>query len=60
MTGSNLPLAAPGNRGFDLAAGTITAQICAGCVMEIYSANGGQGAIFEGQSKADERPRRRP
>ena len=51
---SNNNLNAPIIIDFDLAAGTLSGAACADCTVEIFSDNGHQGAIFEGQAKADE------
>ncbi|HEX9922206.1 MAG TPA: NosD domain-containing protein, partial [Anaerolineae bacterium] len=38
---------------FDLQAGTVSGTACANCTVEIFSDDGDEGAIFEGQAKAD-------
>ena len=39
---------------FDIKIGTLSGAACANCVVEIFSDNGDEGAIFEGQTEADE------
>lgn len=51
---SNNNLNAPILVDFDLAAGTLAGTACANCTVEIFSDNGHQGAIFEGQTEVDE------
>lgn len=51
---SNNNLSAPLLIDFDLDAGTLTGTACANCTVEIFSDNGRQGAIYEGQTMADE------
>jgi Periplasmic copper-binding protein (NosD) len=40
--------------GFDLQAGVLVGTTCAGCVVEVFSDISSEGAIYEGQAKADE------
>ena len=51
---SNNNLSAPIIIDFDLAVGTLSGTACANCTVEIFSDNSYQGAIYEGQTKADE------
>ena len=51
---SNNNLSAPIIIDFDLDAGTLAGTTCADCTVEIFSDNSNQGAIYEGQTKADE------
>ena len=39
---------------FDLQTGTVSGTACANCIVEIFSDNGDEGAIFEGWILADE------
>ncbi len=39
---------------FDLEAGTVIGSACANCIVEIFSDTGRQGAMYEGQTEADE------
>jgi hypothetical protein len=39
---------------FDLQAGTVSGVACANCSVEIFSDNDAEGAIYEGQTEADE------
>ncbi|MBI9045538.1 MAG: right-handed parallel beta-helix repeat-containing protein [Anaerolineaceae bacterium] len=51
---SNNGLNAPSIIDFDLEGGTLTGTVCKNCTVEIFSDDGRQGAIFEGQTKPDE------
>ena len=51
---SNDSLAAPLLFNFDLDAGALVGAACAQCTVEIFSDNGNQGEIYEGQAVADE------
>jgi hypothetical protein len=41
--------------GLDLQAGTVSGTACGMCIVEMFSDNGDEGAIFEGQATADEK-----
>lgn len=51
--GGNTGLAAPYVMSFDLSEGVIWGKACPGCVVEIFSDQGDQGAVYEGQAIAD-------
>jgi hypothetical protein len=38
---------------FDLAAGMVSGTACANCTVELFSDNGDEGAIYEGQAESD-------
>ncbi|MFZ0492388.1 MAG: cellulase family glycosylhydrolase [Acidimicrobiia bacterium] len=57
LNGSNDSLVAPALFDFDLQAGTLVGAACAGCVVEVFSDAGDEGAIYEGQAVADEEGR---
>lgn len=40
---------------FDLSAGIAAGSTCAGCIVEVFSDHGNEGAVFEGQAAADNR-----
>jgi len=50
---SNYKLPVPIILIFDLQAGTLTGDSCAYCIVEIFSDNSDEGAIYEGQTTAD-------
>ena len=52
--GANKELVAPFISGFDLAAGTVTGNAPANCVVEIFSDSNDEGMIYEGKTMADE------
>jgi len=51
--GGNTELAAPILFEFNLNAGTVTGWACANCIVEIFSDNSNEGAVYEGQTTAD-------
>ncbi len=54
LNGSNAYLPPPAILGYDLSAGTITVFSCANCIIEIFSDDGTQGKIYEGQGMAND------
>ena len=52
--GGNHDLGAPFVTDFDLAGGTVAGTACAGCTVEVFSDTGDEGAVYEGQSVADD------
>jgi hypothetical protein len=54
MGGGNVLLAAPVILGFDLSVGTATGATCANCTVEIFSDSSDGGAIYEGQTTAND------
>ena len=52
--GGNTELAAPLITDFDLGAGTASGTACADCTVEVFSDNSDEGAIYEGQTMADD------
>jgi len=50
---SNNRMVAPTILDFDLARGTVTGTTCANCTVEIFSDDGLQGEVYEGQTQAD-------
>jgi hypothetical protein len=50
----NTEVAFPRIHNFDLQAGTVTGIACPNCTVEIFSDEGNEGAIFEGQTTADD------
>jgi len=51
--GGNVELAAPLLFDFDLQAGTVAGMACASCTVEVFSDSTDEGAVYEGQTVAD-------
>jgi parallel beta-helix repeat protein len=51
--GGNTELAAPVLFDFDKQAGMVTGMACANCTVEVFSDNTDEGAVYEGQTTAD-------
>ncbi len=51
--GGNTMLDHPLIYGFEVAAGIVTGSACANCIIEIFSASGIEGDVYEGQTEAN-------